>query len=176
MASRRRRVVLSLSLLLVLGALVVAYVLTFHLDTLQRLVREQIDQAFGETLQVGQVRISFFPHPQLELENVQVGQKGQNDPLFRATRLRLDLSFLSLLQDKVAPQHLMIEDPYVNLRRDQQGQWNLQDALKTPESNNMGLGAFLADYSITVVNGHVSLVDAYDRHEPQPQTKTSRPK
>ena len=70
--SVRRRALLMFFLLVMFGALAVGYLLTFHLDTVRRIVQQQMIDAFGQNLQVGDIQVAFFPSPTLTLTNLQI--------------------------------------------------------------------------------------------------------
>ena len=113
----RRPIVLAVCLVLALGALTLSYLLAFHLDSLQGLIREQFARAFGPSVQIGEVHASFFP-PQLELVDVYLKEDGAADPFFHAARLQWDLTFFSFLQEHMESEGLVVEQPTLRLMRE----------------------------------------------------------
>lgn len=166
--SGRRRTILMFFLLVMFGALAVGYLMTFHLDTIRRIVQQQMVDAFGKNLQVGDIQVAFFPSPRLTLTDLKILEPEEDHPLFQSSRIQMDLGFLSVLQDKFVPKGLEIENPEVYLRRNEQGQWNVESVLEGPASGVNGIGAMFLDYTVTIHNGLVQVVDA--SHPQQPET------
>lgn len=166
-ASARRRTLLILFLLVIFGALAVGYVLTFQLDTVRRVVQQHMLDAFGRNLHVGDIHVAFFPYPTLTLTNLQILESEQGKPFFQAARVRMNLSLLSIIQDEFVPKSLVIDDPAVYFRRDEQGQWNAESVLQGRQAGSVALGGFLADYTLTIENGVIQIVDAFEKAEPQ---------
>jgi AsmA-like C-terminal region/AsmA family len=160
--SARRRAMVIFFLLVMFGTLAVGYLLTFHLDTVRRMVQQQMLNAFGPNLKVGEVQVTFIPFPRLTLTDLQIFDSEQGAPIFEASEIQMTLSFLSVLQDEVIPKGLVIQDPKMYLRRNEHGQWNADSLLQSQPSGSTGVGALLADYSLTIENGFVQIVDALD--------------
>jgi len=165
--SVRRRTLLIFFLLVMFGALAIGYLLTFHLDTVQRVVQQQMLDTFGQNLQVGDIEVAFFPSPTLTLTNLQVLESERGQPVFHAVRIQMDLSFLSVLQDEFVPKTLLIEEPEVYLRRNEEGQWNAETILHNQSAGSTSVGAFLTDYSLTIENGFIQIVDAFEHSQPE---------
>lgn len=165
--SARRRTLLMFFLFVMFGALAVGYLLTFHLDTVRRIVQQQMLDAFGQNLQVGDIQVAFFPSPTLTLTDLQILESEQGEPVFHAARIQMDLSFLSVLQDEFVPKGLLIEEPKVYLRRNEEGQWNVETILQNQSAGSTSVGAFLTDYSLTIENGFVQVVDAFNNTPPE---------
>jgi len=165
--SARRLTLLIFFLLVMFGALGIGYLLTFHLDTVQRVVQQQMLDTFGQNLQVGDIQVSFFPSPTLILTDLQIRESEQGEPVFRAARIQLDLSFLSVLQDEFVPKGLLIKEPEVYLRRNEEGQWNAETILQNQSAGSTSVGAFLTDYSLNIENGFIQIVDAFEHTQPE---------
>ncbi|MDT7041172.1 AsmA-like C-terminal domain-containing protein [Candidatus Nitronereus thalassa] len=168
--SARRRTILMLLLLVMFGTLAVGYLLTFHLDTVRRVVQQQMLSAFGPNLRVGEVRVTFFPFPRLTLTDLQILESEQGKPIVEASEIQLNLSFLSVLQDEVIPKGLVIENPKIYLRRNELGQWNINSLLQNRPAGGIEAGAFLAEYSLTIENGTIQIIDALDVTNPETLT------
>ncbi len=166
--SGRRRTLLMFFLLVMFGALATGYLMTFHLDTIRRAVQQQMVDAFGQNLTVGGIQVAFFPSPRLTLTDLRILDPEAERPLFQASQIQIDLSFLSVLQDEVIPKGLKIENPEMYLRRDPQGHWNTESVLLGQPSGPNGIGALLSDYSLMMTNGFIQVVDAY----PSSQSET----
>ncbi len=166
MTIRRRPIVLAVCLVLVLGAFALSYLLAFHLDSLQRMVREQFTVAFGSSVQIGQIHASFFP-PQLELVDVFLKEDGAPDPFFHASRLRLDLTFFSFMQDHMESEGLLIEKPSLHILRDKTGQWNIPKAWTSRGTGDSVFGAWLSPFRLNVVDGQIVIIDVFERDHPE---------
>jgi len=165
--SARRRTLLVFFLFVMFGALAVGYLLTFHLDTVQGVVQQHLLDTFGKNLQVSDIEVSFSPSPTLTLSNLQILESEQGAPVFHAARVQMDLSFLSVLQDEFVPKGLLIEEPGVYLRRNKEGQWNVETILRNQSAGSTSVGAFLTDYSLTIENGFIQIVDAFEHSQPE---------
>ncbi len=163
--SGRRHTLLMFFLLVIFGALAVGYLMTFHLDTIRRIVQQQMVDAFGQNLTVGDIQVAFFPSPRLTLTDLKILEPDQDRPLFQASQIQLDLSFLSILQDELVPKGLKIENPEVYLRRNEQGKWNAEAVWQGQPAGANGVGAMLRNYSLTIHNGFIQVVDAFPSTE-----------
>lgn len=166
MTSHRRPIVLAVCLVLALGALALSYFLAFHLDSLQRMTREQFARLYGPSVQIGQIHASLFP-PQLELIDVFLKEDGAPDPFFHASRLRLDLTVFSFLQDYMEYQGLLIEQPSLHLLRDKTGQWNIPKAWTSRGTEGYVFGAWLSPFKLHVLDGQIVIIDVFERETPE---------
>ena len=158
-----KRLVISLLLIMVLCVSVVAYVVTFHAEDLQETGRALLARSFGEHVVIEDMHVSLFPYPQLELRDVHVNDPERGNRLFHASRIQLDLSFLSLLQERPMPNALIIEDAVLDLARDANGQWNYRNVLAGESIDGTGKGAWLYGRSLKLLNGSIRLSDHYRR-------------
>ena len=163
MPFKRKRLISSLFLVIILCVVGVVYVATFHMEDLQRMVRELIARSFGEHVVVEQMQVSFFPYPQLDLMGIRINDPKQGTPIFQASHIQLDLSFLSLMQDTPMPNALIIENAFLNLERNEKGQWNYRNILQQDTTDQVGIGTWLSGRSLKLTNGSVHLEDRYRR-------------
>ena len=163
MPSKRKRLISSLFLVMILCVVGVVYVATFHMEDLQRMVRELIARSFGEHVVIEQMQVSFFPYPQLELTGISINDPKQGTPIFQASHIQLDLSFLSLIQDTPMPNALIIENAFLDLERNEKGQWNYRNILQQETTDQVGIGTWLSGRSLKLTNGSVHLEDRYRR-------------
>ena len=166
MMSRRKRLLLGLSLIILSGAFVAAYVLFYHPDTIKELALQQIGQVYGQRIRIGQIQISFVPHPKIELTDVSIGERVGDRPFFKASRIGVDLEVFPLLQEKIVPKHLAIERPEVTLWRSQEGQWSLYPASQGMELDNTVVGSFFLIPNLTLVNGQFTVIDEFNQAGP----------
>ena len=163
MVSKRKRLISILFLIVLLCVAGVVYVATFHVDDLQRVVRDLIARSFGKHVVIEQVHVSFFPYPQLELRDVSINDPRAGSPIFQASRVQLDVSFLSLMQETPMPNALVIENAFLALERNENGQWNYVEILQRDPTDQMGTGTWLLGRSLTLTNGSFYLEDRYQR-------------
>lgn len=163
--SGRRRTLLIFFLLVMFGALAVGYLMTFHLDTIRRIVQQQMVDAFGQNLTIGDIQVAFFPSPRLTLTDLKILEPEKDRPLFQASQIQIDLSFLSVLQDELVPKGLKIENPEAYLRRNEQGEWNAETVWQGQPAGAHGVGAMLRNYSLTIHNGFIQVVDSFPSAE-----------
>ncbi len=163
MMSKRKRLISSLFLIMILCVLGVVYVATFHLEDLQRVVRDLIVRSFGEHVTVEQLHVNFLPYPQLELVDISINDPKQGTPIFQASHIQLDLSFLSLMQETPMPHALIIKNAFLDLERDEQGQWNYRKIFQEGMADRVGIGTWLSGRSLKFINGSVHLEDRYRR-------------
>lgn len=163
MASKRKRLISILLLVMILCVVGVVYVATFHMEDMQRVVRDLIARSFGEHVVIERIQVKLFPHPQLELTDVSINHPRQGTPIFQASHIQLDLSFLSVLQDTPMPNTLIIENAFFDLERNESGQWNYRDVLQEKAPDQVGIGTWLLGRSLTLTNGSVHLEDRYRR-------------
>ena len=166
--SRRKRLLLGLSLIILSGALLAAYVLFYHPDTIKELVLKQIGQVYGQRIRIGQIQISFVPHPKIELTDVSIGERVGARPFFKASRIGMDLEVFPLLQEKIVLKRLAIERPEVSLWRSQEGQWSLYPASQGTELDNTVVGSFFPTPNLTLINGQFTVIDEF--HQASPST------
>ena len=163
MASKRKRVIFSLFLIMVLCVAGVVYVATFHVEEMQRMVRDLIARSFGEHVVIERMQVRFLPYPQLELTDVSINDPRRGTPVFYASHVQLDLSFLSLMQDTPMPNALIIEDAFLQVERNEAGQWNYRKIFQQEAADQAGLGAWLSGRSLKLTNGSIYLEDRYRR-------------
>lgn len=166
MSSNRNRLIFSLFLVLLLCVLGVVYVATFHVEDLERMVRDLIARSLGEHVVIEDMQVRFLPYPQVELTGVSIDDPGRGIPIFQASRIELDLNFLSLTQNTLMPNALLIEDAYFDLVRNDEGQWNYREILQREAAEQAGIGAWLAGRSLKLTNASVHVDDRYRREAP----------
>ena len=163
MASKRKRLIPILLLVMIVCVVGVVYLATFHMEDVQLVVRNLVARSFGDHVVIEQMQVKVFPYPHLELMDVSIQDPAQGTPVFQASHIQLDLSFLSLVQDTPMPHALIIEHSVFNLKRDENGQWNYRNVLQEEPSDQMGIGAWLLGRSLKLTNGTVHLEDRYRR-------------
>ena len=163
MAAKRKRLISGLLLVMILCVMGVVYVATFHMEDLQGIVRDLVASSFGEHVLIEDMQVKFFPYPHVNLMDVSLIEPGQGTPIFQASRIQLDLSFLSVMQERPMPNALLIENASLALERNEQGQWNYRNIFQQEPAGRAGLGTWLRGRSLKVANGSIHLVDRYRR-------------
>ena len=163
MASKRKSLISILFLIMILCVVGVVYIATFHMEDMQHVVRNLVTRSFGEHIVIEQMKVRVLPYPHLELTDVSIQDPAQGTPVFQASRIQLDLSFLSLVQDTLMPHALIIEDAFLDIERNENGRWNYRNVLQEESSDQAGIGAWLLGRSLKLTNGSVHLEDRYRR-------------
>jgi hypothetical protein len=102
-----------------------------------RIVRS-ISLALGRQVDVGSVRLRMLPQPGFDLEKFVVHDDPafSAEPLLRSEEVTADLRVTSLLRGRLEIAHLNLTEPSINLVRNSEGHWNLENLLeraaKTP--------------------------------------------
>ncbi len=163
MAFKRKRLISILFLVMILGVMGVVYLATFHVEDMQVVAREIVTRSMGDHVAIEHVRVGLFPYPHVELVDVSIQTPDQDAPVLQAAHIQLDLNFLSLLQDVPMPHALIIENAFLNLKRDENGQWNYRNVLQEESSDQVKIGSWLLGRSLKLTGGTVHLEDRYRR-------------
>jgi hypothetical protein len=127
------------------GAIVVCVVLLLILFLVRpgvgrlrvRIVRS-ISLALGRPVDVAAVNLRFLPQPGFDLEGFVVHDDPafSAEPMLRADEVTASLRVISLLRGRLEIARLSLTEPSLNLVRDGEGRWNLENLLeraaKTP--------------------------------------------
>lgn len=164
MAFRPRTFVIAFLILLLLGVLVVIFPFLYDPDSIKALLLRQVEQQVGRKIEVGQTRLELFPRLRLELSRVVIRDRDPSRELFSARRVDLTLRAYSLLRQRVVGKQLMIEQPRLELRRNEKGQWNILAGAGAPSGepsieNPLGLLMMVRETIIT--DGEIALVDEF---------------
>ena len=94
-------------------------------------VSSSISQAVGRSVQIGYVRLRFLPRPGFEIEDLLVRDDPAfgAEPLVRAPAVNAALSLTGLLRGRIEIARLSLSEPSLNLTRNAQGKWNLEDLI-----------------------------------------------
>lgn len=159
---RRKLLLLGLSLTVIFAAFLAAYFIFYNPDTIKKLVLQEIGQAYGKKIHIGQIQISFAPRPKIELTDVRIWQPMGDQTFFRASRIEMDLEVFPLLQEKIIPTDLSVEHPEFSLWRSREGLWRLYpEAQEEGEFDSVAVGKLFLIPKFTLVNGRFILVDEF---------------
>jgi len=88
-----------------------------------------IGQALGKHVEIGSVHLLFLPRPGFALENLAI-RDDSAEPLLRSPEVTAWLRVSALVRGRIEISRLSLSDASLNLTRDPQGKWNLQDLLE----------------------------------------------
>lgn len=132
-------------------------------DYLKEFFLRQIEHNIGRKIDVGHVKLVVFPRVRLELSQVVVHDRDPTHILLTARRVDMVLRLIPLLRRQVVGKRLLIEDPQVTLRRDQDGRWNIladaQAQSAQDESALKALARMLRIREAALLNGTVTILD-----------------
>jgi hypothetical protein len=125
---RSRRVVVVAGLL----ALLALFLIRPGADRLRWRITESISQALGRKVSIGYVHLRFLPRPGFEFENLVIHDDPAfgAEPLLRAPDVTAWVRILPLLRGRIEIASLNLDEASLNLTRDPQGKWNLEDLLE----------------------------------------------
>jgi uncharacterized protein involved in outer membrane biogenesis len=94
-------------------------------------VSNSISQAVGRNVQVGYVRLRFLPRPGFEIDDLLVRDNPAfgAEPLVRAPDVTAAVSLGALLRGRIEIARLSLSEPSLNLTRNSDGKWNLEDLI-----------------------------------------------
>ncbi|MBZ5718840.1 MAG: AsmA family protein [Acidobacteriia bacterium] len=107
-------------------------------ERLRTRITHSISMALGRQVEIGAVQLRFLPQPGFDLENFVVHDDPafSDEPMLRADEVTAALRVSSLLRGRLEVAHLSLTEPSLNLVRNGEGHWNLEDLLeraaKTP--------------------------------------------
>lgn len=130
--SRRGAAVLGLFLLLM-------FLIRPGAQRLRGRVSLSMSQALGRSVEIGWVRLHFLPRLGFDLSNVVIHDDPSfgTEPLLRAPEVTAWLSIGALLRGKLAIASLTLSDASLNLTRNAQGKWNLQDLVERTSRSSL---------------------------------------
>lgn len=98
-----------------------------------------MSQALGRSVEIGWVRLHFLPRLGFDLSNVVIHDDPSfgTEPLLRAPEVTAWLSIGALLRGKLAIASLTLSDASLNLTRNAQGKWNLQDLVERTSRSSL---------------------------------------
>lgn len=135
------------------------------LDSLTALMLMQAERKFDRKIDVASAKLQLFPHPQLILTDLVVHDREPTRTLLRAKHVELSLRVFPLLKKKMAAKRLRIDEPRIELHRDETGRWNILPADgTTPAGAEImpdSMSAMLLVQETTLRNGEITITDDY---------------
>jgi uncharacterized protein involved in outer membrane biogenesis len=92
-------------------------------------ISDSIGRALGKHVEIGSVHLLFLPRPGFALENLAI-RDDSAEPLLRSPEVTAWLRVSALMRGRIEISRLSLSDASLNLTRDPQGKWNLQDLLE----------------------------------------------
>jgi uncharacterized protein involved in outer membrane biogenesis len=91
-----------------------------------------IGLALGRQVDVSSVHMRLLPHPGFDLENFVVHDDPafSAEPVVRSQQVTAELRVSSLLRGRLEIARLSLSEPSLNLVRDREGRWNLENLLE----------------------------------------------
>lgn len=135
----------------------------FRIDALSAVLLHQVEQRLGHAIDVDAIRVTLLPRIGVELIDVRVLDASTTARIFSARRMHLLVQALPLLRGDVIGTRLLIEQPHIELHRDETGQWALATAAGGPASHPAQMDsplAFIARVrNVLLTDGRLTLTD-----------------
>jgi len=112
--------------------LLVLFVVRPRAGRLRGRVSASIAQAVGRHVEIGSLHLRFFPRPGFSLDNLVVRDDPGfgAEPLLRAPDVTAWLRVGALLHGRIEIASLSLSDASLNLTRDNNGKWNIEDLIE----------------------------------------------
>lgn len=121
-----RKLLIALAVLVVIVIGVLAIAPSFlDVNRYHDRIQSELQSRLGRPVTLGNIRASFLP-PSLKVKDVNIGEDPQfgPGPFARAQQLNIRVALLPLLRKDVEIQSLSLENPDVELIRNNAGEWN----------------------------------------------------
>jgi len=101
-------------------------------DYLRGRVSQSISLALGRHVELSSLHLRFLPRPGFVLENLLIRDDAEfgAEPFLRSPDVTAWLRVTALLHGRIEIASLSLSEASLNLARDQQGKWNLEDLLR----------------------------------------------
>jgi len=95
-------------------------------------ISQSMSQQLGRRVEIGSVHFRFLPRPGFDLENLVVQDDAAfgAEPVLRSPEVAASLRVVALLRGHIEIARLSLSDASLNLTRDHQGKWNLNDLIQ----------------------------------------------
>jgi hypothetical protein len=157
-----RTLAFGLALLCFFALLLVSLPALFRIDALSAAVLHQVEQRLGHAIDVEAIRVTLLPRIGVELIDVRVLDASMTAPIFSARRMHLIVQALPLLRGDVIGTRLLIEQPQVELHRDEIGRWALATAdgpASQPAQTDSPLAFVARVRNVLLTDGRLTLTD-----------------
>jgi hypothetical protein len=102
-------------------------------------ISNSIGTALQRQVQIGSVQIRLLPRPGFDLENFVVHEDPafSAEPVLRAQEVSASLRISSLLRGRLEISRLSLTEPSLNLTRNAEGRWNIENLLERTSSTTV---------------------------------------
>jgi AsmA family len=135
-------------------------------EWLRGTLTRRLADAFGRPVEVGRYSFTLWPTPRLEAQYVTVGE----DPRFgqeyflRAEAVEAGLRWQSILRGRFEFDTFAFRRPSLNLVRNAQGRWNLEDWLPAPAAPHKGAAGTLRRLArIEISDGRINFKQGVEK-------------
>ncbi|MGH9397910.1 MAG: AsmA family protein [Terriglobia bacterium] len=119
------------ALLILAGALLAGWLVPpfFHAGRYRKILRSTLENNLGRPVVLGAVTLRLLPHPGFSIHNVIIEEDPRfgSEPFARVDRVECDLRWGSLWGSRLDCSRIILSDPVLNVVRDVQGQWNIEE-------------------------------------------------
>lgn len=117
---------------LVILAVVALFVIRPGAGGLKTRISRGLSLAVGRQVEIGKVRLRLLPQPGFDFENFVVHDDAgfSAEPMLRAEEVAANIRLTSLLRGRLEVSSLSLTEPSVNLVRDRDGHWNIENLLE----------------------------------------------
>ena len=104
-------------------------------NRLRSRIVNSISLALGRPVEVAAVNLRLLPHPGFDLENFVIHDDPafSAEPMLRAQQVTAELRLISLLRGRLEISRLNLTEPSLNLVRNAEGHWNLENLVERTE-------------------------------------------
>ena len=170
--TRLRRGVI-LGILITVAVFVLLQVLPDYL--LKELILHRLQEELGQPVSAQRVSVSLLPRIRLSFFDVASRPVDSSVDLFRAERIDVMLGMGSFLSGGMALEKLVIDAPWIVVRRDENGQWSiplLASMNREPTEARAAHPGSLPVMDLQATKGTISLVDEFRREGPRSREVT----
>lgn len=127
-----RRLFSRRNLLVVCLILLALFVVRPQAARLRWRITQSISAELGRRVEIGSVHLRFLPRPGFELENLVIHDNDAfgAEPFLRSPDVTASLRIMAILRGRIEISSLSLSEASLNLTRDPQGQWNLNDLIQ----------------------------------------------
>jgi uncharacterized protein involved in outer membrane biogenesis len=117
---------------LIVVLLLASFLIRPGVGRLRTRIVSAIGLALGRQVDVASVHLRLLPHPGFDLDNFVVHDDPAfgAEPVIRSQQVTAELRVTSLLRGRLEISRLSLTEPSLNLVRDREGRWNLENLLE----------------------------------------------
>lgn len=147
---------------LVLGVAIVFAILRSG-DMISASLLQHLEEKTGYDIEVDSVQVTFFPEVGLEVSGPRILDPSSAQAILTARRVEFILQALPLLRGEVVGKRLVVEQPHLQVRRDESGHWTIptgRPVERTIARDDVGpLSLIALAPNLLVADGRITLTD-----------------